>query len=90
MVGLVPGRVHAHGGQVALPLYGALITFSKFGKKYEAGLYREGQTSLYVNRGLGMSNLPLRFGAPPEVALLVLTGGGQLPEGVRWQRRDPD
>ncbi len=45
---------HTHGGQVALPLYGALVTFSKFGKRYESGLYREGQTSLYVNRGLGM------------------------------------
>ena len=31
---------HTHGGQVALPLYGALITFSKCGKKYESGTYR--------------------------------------------------
>ena len=33
---------HTHGGQVTLPWYGALITFSKFGKKYESGLYRVG------------------------------------------------
>ena len=26
---------HTHGGQVAMPFYGALVTFSKFGKKYE-------------------------------------------------------
>jgi uncharacterized protein len=45
---------HTHGGQVALPLYGALITLSKFGKRYEAGLYREQDTWLYVNRGIGM------------------------------------
>ena len=35
-------------------LYGALVTLSRFGKRYEAGLYRERATSLYVNRGIGM------------------------------------
>lgn len=72
---------HTHGGQVALPLYGALITFSKFGKKYEAGLYREGQTALYVNRGLGMEGGPaprVRFLARPEVTVIELVKpGGQ-------------
>jgi predicted MPP superfamily phosphohydrolase len=64
---------HTHGGQVALPFYGALITFSKYGKKYEAGLYREGETWLYVNRGIGMEggNAPrVRFWARPEVTII--------------------
>jgi predicted MPP superfamily phosphohydrolase len=64
---------HTHGGQVALPFYGALITFSKYGKKYEAGLYREGGTWLYVNRGIGMEggHVPrVRFWARPEVTVL--------------------
>ncbi len=26
---------HTHGGQIALPLYGALVTFSKYGKRFE-------------------------------------------------------
>ena len=43
---------------------------------------------LFYNRGLGLSNLPLRFGARPEVALLVLTNGSALPPGVRRQRRE--
>jgi len=63
---------HTHGGQVALPLYGALITFSKFGKKYESGLYAVGDTVLYVNRGLGMEPRPapqVRFLARPEIAV---------------------
>jgi len=63
---------HTHGGQVALPWYGALITFSKFGKKYESGLYRVGQTTLYVNRGLGLEPRPgpqVRFLARPEIAV---------------------
>lgn len=66
---------HTHGGQVALPLYGALVTLSKFGKKYESGLHREGQTWLYVTRGVGMEGGPaprVRFLARPEVTLIEL------------------
>ena len=32
---------HTHGGQIALPFYGALVTFSRFGKKYESGLFQK-------------------------------------------------
>jgi hypothetical protein len=63
---------HTHGGQVALPLYGALITFSKFGKRYEAGRYEFDGTTLYVNRGLGLEPAPapqVRFLARPEIAV---------------------
>ncbi len=63
---------HTHGGQVCLPWYGALITFSKLGKKYESGLYHVGPTTLYVNRGLGLEPRPapqVRFLARPEIAV---------------------
>lgn len=69
---------HTHGGQAALPLYGAVVTFSKFGKKYESGLYRVGDTVLYVNRGLGLEPRPapqIRFFARPEIAVFDI-----LPE----------
>ena len=64
---------HIHGGQVALPLYGALLTLSRFDKKYEAGLYREKDTALYVNRGIGMEGggAPrVRFWSRPEVTVI--------------------
>jgi hypothetical protein len=63
---------HTHGGQVAMPFYGALITFSRFGKKYEAGLYHVGPMTLYVNRGLGLEPRPapqMRFLARPEISV---------------------
>lgn len=63
---------HTHGGQIALPFYGAIITFSKFGKKYEAGMYEVGDTTLYTNRGLGMEGGKApraRFFARPEIAV---------------------
>lgn len=67
---------HTHGGQVAMPFYGAILTMSRTGKKYERGLYRVEDTSLYVNRGLGMGGriTPLlRFLSRPEVTLVELT-----------------
>ncbi len=63
---------HTHGGQVALPFYGALITLSEPGKKYESGMYLVGKTTLYVNRGIGLERLPapqVRFFARPEITV---------------------
>ena len=63
---------HTHGGQVALPFYGALITLSKTGKKYESGMYIVEKMKLYVNRGIGMEPLPapqVRFLARPEISV---------------------
>ncbi|MCU0520267.1 MAG: hypothetical protein MUF84_06210 [Anaerolineae bacterium] len=61
---------HTHGGQIRLPFYGALATSSRWGKRYEQGRYVEGQTTLFVSRGLGVEGLGApraRFLAPPEV-----------------------
>ena len=63
---------HTHGGQVALPLYGALTTLSKHGKKFEAGLYRQEHIQLYVNRGIGLEggySPKVRFWARPEITV---------------------
>jgi len=73
---------HTHGGQVALPFFGALVTCSKFGKKYEAGLYNVGSTKMYVNRGVGCDGgyLPrVRFCARPEITVFDITPQSPLP-----------
>ena len=57
---------------MALPIYGALVTFSKYGKKYESGLYELNNTILYVNRGIGMKGSTarrVRFLARPEITV---------------------
>jgi len=64
---------HIHGGQIALPFYGALVTLSRLGKRFEAGLYRVDATWLYVSRGIGMEGglMPrVRFCARPEVTVI--------------------
>ncbi len=69
---------HVHGGQVALPAYGAIITNSRFGKRFERGLYRDADGfgfPLYVSRGVGMEggSVPrVRFASRPEVAVIEL------------------
>ncbi|MBI4854948.1 MAG: metallophosphoesterase family protein [Acidobacteria bacterium] len=66
---------HTHGGQIAMPFYGALITYSKFDKKYESGLYKVKDTWLYVNRGIGMEggNTPrVRFCSRPELTIIEI------------------
>lgn len=67
---------HTHGGQVVVPFYGAILTASRYGTKYVAGLYRYDHTLMYVNRGIGMTgdNFPVRFDAPPEVTVFELEG----------------
>lgn len=74
---------HTHGGQIRLPGYGAIVTASRYGKRYEAGLYQDGRTSLYVSRGLGFEGgfAPrIRFLCPPEITVFTLSDG--LPSGA--------
>jgi predicted MPP superfamily phosphohydrolase len=67
---------HTHGGQIRLPLFGAVITSSDFWKRYEIGRHEESGTTLYVSRGLGMEGMGApraRFLAPPEIILWTLS-----------------
>jgi predicted MPP superfamily phosphohydrolase len=59
---------HTHGGQVAIRSERG----AKPRRRLLKGLGRQGQTQIYVNRGLGTVVLPIRYGCPPEVSLLEL------------------
>jgi len=67
---------HTHGGQVALPGLGPLVTGSPLPREVAAGgLHELDGRRLYVSRGVGTKAPPaprIRLGAPPEVSLLVL------------------
>ena len=62
---------HTHGDQICAPFYGPIILPAN-GKRYPYGLYRRGETSLFVTRGIGTLTLPIRFLCPPELALITL------------------
>lgn len=73
---------HTHGGQIKLPLLGAVTAASGaiFPRKYVQGLHREGEGWLYINRGIGCTGFPrLRFLSRPELTLITL----------RTQRKSP-
>ncbi len=67
---------HTHGGQVRLPFVGALTTRSALGPLYDHGRFEfpapnaRGLTTLFINSGVGMSVLPVRFWCPPRWAVL--------------------
>ena len=66
---------HTHGGQVCLPFWGAVVTFTRHHKKYERGLYDVDGVPMYVGRGLGSGGgaVPaIRFLSRPEVAIIDL------------------
>jgi predicted MPP superfamily phosphohydrolase len=63
---------HTHGGQVTVEILEQTVNIARFVTPFVAGLYRRGPASLYVSRGIGTINLPMRLGARPEVSLLRL------------------
>jgi len=62
---------HTHGGQIKLPLFGAL-TYNVRDLRFSEGLYRHKKASVYTTRGLGYVELPYRVNCPPEVTILTL------------------
>jgi len=65
---------HTHGGQINLLGYQENF-LPAYGKNYEKGLFDFNNargTSLYVNPGLGTTQIPLRFFARPEITYITL------------------
>lgn len=59
---------HTHGGQL-FPM--TLLVGLHW--EHSAGLYRHGDSHIYVSRGCGFWGPPMRLGSPPEIVKLVLT-----------------
>jgi predicted MPP superfamily phosphohydrolase len=67
------GDIHG-GGQLSLDfIHRGLNLGSLMGVPYVRGLYENGGAQLYMNRGIGITGLPIRIGARPEITLLELT-----------------
>jgi uncharacterized protein len=63
---------HTHGGQVGIELLGQYLNPVRIIYKQWAGLYKDKNQYLYVNRGLGTVGPTLRVGMPPEISLIRL------------------
>ena len=60
---------HTHGGQVRLPLIGAVIVPPE-SRPFADGWYQAGRVQMFVSRGIGTSILPIRFLCRPELAII--------------------
>lgn len=69
---------HTHCGQVNLPVLGRLVHASEASERWPCGLYDEGGRKLFVTGGVGVSILPVRFRAPPEIVVLTLRAPAAL------------
>jgi len=63
---------HTHGGQVTFFGLWAPYLPSDYGQKYRGGFAKTGYTTVYVTRGIGMTFLPLRFFARPEITVFTM------------------
>jgi predicted MPP superfamily phosphohydrolase len=68
---------HTHGGQIAAPWGPIVLPHGRMCREYPSGLAQFGSGAVYVSRGVGTVELPMRTFAPPDVMLLELL----RPEG---------
>lgn len=69
---------HTHGGQVRLPFVGAVVAPNQgLFPKYQKGIYElEGAGYLYIDSGVGVSRLPVRFMNRSQMTLIEINGKG--------------
>ncbi|SEO84532.1 hypothetical protein SAMN02990966_03052 [Rhodospirillales bacterium URHD0017] len=63
---------HTHGGQICLPGGRPLVTHLKRCRHAASGLWRQGRMLGYTSRGVGVSDLPMRFNTRGEVVVVTL------------------
>jgi uncharacterized protein len=68
---------HNHGGQIRFPVIGSVLVPSRYGRRYDCGIFHEPPTLLHVTRGLSGQH-PLRYNCRPEVVKIVLKADERL------------
>ena len=65
---------HTHGGQIYIPFIGRPGFFADNARyaRYAYGHFENGGRHMIVSSGLGLSNIPIRFMVPPEIAMVTL------------------
>jgi predicted MPP superfamily phosphohydrolase len=62
---------HVHGGQIRLPVVGSIFVPSLYSRRFDMGVFENGETVMVVNRGLSGKE-PLRFCCHPQVVRITL------------------
>jgi uncharacterized protein len=77
---------HTHGGHIAAP-WGPIVVPGVVGKRYPHGFFHLPPLELFVSRGVGGIELPIRTYATPEVAVIDLHARASRPAKSRQQKR---
>lgn len=65
---------HTHGGQIRVPFFGALLTSSRYWRRFDYGHFVNAkEVHMLVSAGLGCSTLPVRLSCRRELVLVTLT-----------------
>jgi uncharacterized protein len=80
---------HTHGGQIRLPGIGIVKKATQAPRRWCHGLVKERGQYLYVTSGIGTSGVPVRWGVPPEFAVLDLIAPPDLIAPVNAHRKQP-
>ena len=63
---------HMHGGQIRA--FGrSFVGPSRFGTRFDRGVFRHGTRQMVVSAGLGTSGPPIRLNCPPEITMVELS-----------------
>ncbi len=63
---------HTHGGQVCLPGGRLIQVNARCDRAFGEGKWRLGTLQGFTTKGMGTTDVPVRFYCPPEIALLTL------------------
>ena len=63
---------HTHGGQLSLEFVHRGLSLARLETPYVSGWYEKAGSQLYVNRGIGTTGFPIRFGSSPEITVFEL------------------
>jgi len=63
---------HTHGGQIAAPWGPIVLPPGRLCRRYPSGLRLHDSGMVFVSRGIGAVELPMRVCAPPDILLLEL------------------
>jgi uncharacterized protein len=63
---------HTHGGQIRLPLLGAIVSNARCRRDQVWGPWRYEEMVGHTTSGIGATDVPVRYNCPPEAVVLTL------------------
>jgi hypothetical protein len=63
---------HYHGGQIAVPGTRGRLNPARLLTEFDGGLYRDGDATMFVSKGIGTTGPRIRLACPPEIGIIEI------------------